>query len=137
MYYVVIVFYWETIYIYTHFLNCFFCLFLTELDQAKWHTDRTLLDWNEWRVEWNKKRTWSKLFWRKLKIKVFVSTDIHFETVFNDLHELSYRAKSVQIYVSVVNTVQIKTKRITGLEQRIKYFYSQLWGLTLEGYATA
>ncbi|XP_016395462.1 RUS family member 1 isoform X1 [Sinocyclocheilus rhinocerous] len=31
--------------------------FLKELDQAKWQTDWTLLDWNEWRVEWSKKRS--------------------------------------------------------------------------------
>uniref|UniRef100_A0A8B9LTU7 Zgc:162613 n=1 Tax=Astyanax mexicanus TaxID=7994 RepID=A0A8B9LTU7_ASTMX len=29
--------------------------FLTGLEQAKWQTDRTLLDWDEWRVEWRKK----------------------------------------------------------------------------------
>lgn len=28
-----------------------------ELEQAKWQTDQTLLDWNEWRVEWMKKRS--------------------------------------------------------------------------------
>ncbi|XP_076852171.1 RUS family member 1 [Brachyhypopomus gauderio] len=28
--------------------------FLTGLDQAGWQTDRTLLDWNEWRVDWKK-----------------------------------------------------------------------------------
>lgn len=34
-----------------------FQTFLKELDRAKWQTDRTLLDWNEWRVEWTKKRS--------------------------------------------------------------------------------
>ncbi|KAI4887702.1 hypothetical protein NFI96_025022 [Prochilodus magdalenae] len=29
--------------------------FLAGLEQARWHTDRTLLDWDEWRVEWRKK----------------------------------------------------------------------------------
>ncbi|XP_051569741.1 RUS family member 1-like isoform X2 [Myxocyprinus asiaticus] len=34
-----------------------FQTFLKELNKAKWQTDRTLLDWNEWRVEWSKKRS--------------------------------------------------------------------------------
>ncbi|XP_062841028.1 RUS1 family protein C16orf58 homolog [Trichomycterus rosablanca] len=29
--------------------------FITGLEEAKWRTDRTLLDWNEWRAEWRKK----------------------------------------------------------------------------------
>ncbi|XP_017570953.1 RUS1 family protein C16orf58 homolog [Pygocentrus nattereri] len=29
--------------------------FLTGIERAKWQTDRTLLDWDEWRVEWRKK----------------------------------------------------------------------------------
>ncbi|XP_036446129.1 RUS1 family protein C16orf58 homolog [Colossoma macropomum] len=29
--------------------------FLTGLERAKWQTDQTLLDWDEWRVEWRKK----------------------------------------------------------------------------------
>lgn len=38
-------------------INHIFHTFLKELDQAKWQTDWTLLDWNEWRVEWSKKRS--------------------------------------------------------------------------------
>uniref|UniRef100_A0AAY4DDC4 Uncharacterized protein n=1 Tax=Denticeps clupeoides TaxID=299321 RepID=A0AAY4DDC4_9TELE len=37
------------------FMDTFFQPFIKALDEARWQTDRTLLDWNEWRVEWRKK----------------------------------------------------------------------------------
>lgn len=48
---------WELVSQSHKMINQIFHTFLKELDQAKWHTDRTLLDWNEWRVEWSKKRS--------------------------------------------------------------------------------
>ncbi|KAL2100960.1 hypothetical protein ACEWY4_002721 [Coilia grayii] len=37
------------------FMDQMFPPFLQGLKEAKWLTDRTLLDWNEWRVDWRKK----------------------------------------------------------------------------------
>ncbi|XP_031428380.1 RUS1 family protein C16orf58 homolog isoform X1 [Clupea harengus] len=37
------------------FMDQMFQPFLRDLNEARWHTDRTLLDWNEWRVDWRKK----------------------------------------------------------------------------------
>uniref|UniRef100_A0A8C1V1G9 Zgc:162613 n=1 Tax=Cyprinus carpio TaxID=7962 RepID=A0A8C1V1G9_CYPCA len=48
---------WELVSQSHKMVNQIFQTFLKELDQAKWHTDQTLLDWNEWRVEWSKKRS--------------------------------------------------------------------------------
>lgn len=48
---------WELVSQSHKMINHIFQTFLKELDQAKWQTDRTLLDWNEWRVEWSKKRS--------------------------------------------------------------------------------
>ncbi|XP_067272911.1 RUS1 family protein C16orf58 homolog [Pseudorasbora parva] len=47
---------WELVSQSHKMIDQIFHTFLKELDQAKWQTDRTLLDWNEWRVEWRKKR---------------------------------------------------------------------------------
>ncbi|XP_051742343.1 RUS1 family protein C16orf58 homolog isoform X3 [Ctenopharyngodon idella] len=48
---------WELVSQSHKMIDQIFQTFLKELDQAKWQTDRTLLDWNEWRVEWRKKRS--------------------------------------------------------------------------------
>ncbi|CAM4366809.1 unnamed protein product [Leuciscus chuanchicus] len=48
---------WELVSQSHKMIDQIFYTFLKELDQAKWQTDRTLLDWNEWRVEWRKKRS--------------------------------------------------------------------------------
>uniref|UniRef100_A0A671KG75 RUS1 family protein C16orf58 homolog n=1 Tax=Sinocyclocheilus anshuiensis TaxID=1608454 RepID=A0A671KG75_9TELE len=48
---------WELVSQSHKMINQNFQTFLKELDQAKWQTDWTLLDWNEWRVEWSKKRS--------------------------------------------------------------------------------
>ncbi|XP_043084643.1 RUS1 family protein C16orf58 homolog [Puntigrus tetrazona] len=48
---------WELVSQSHKMIDQIFLTFLKELDQAKWQTDRTLLDWNEWRVEWSKKRS--------------------------------------------------------------------------------
>ncbi|XP_056111190.1 RUS1 family protein C16orf58 homolog isoform X1 [Rhinichthys klamathensis goyatoka] len=48
---------WELVSQSHKMIDQIFDTFLKELDQAKWQTDRTLLDWNEWRVEWRKKRS--------------------------------------------------------------------------------
>ncbi|XP_016092025.1 RUS family member 1 [Sinocyclocheilus grahami] len=48
---------WELVSQSHKMINQIFQTFLKELDQAKWQTDWTLLDWNEWRVEWSKKRS--------------------------------------------------------------------------------
>uniref|UniRef100_A0A8C1B5K1 RUS family member 1 n=2 Tax=Cyprinus carpio TaxID=7962 RepID=A0A8C1B5K1_CYPCA len=48
---------WELVSQSHKMIDQIFQTFLKELDQAKWQTDWTLLDWNEWRVEWSKKRS--------------------------------------------------------------------------------
>lgn len=48
---------WELVSQSHKMIDQIFQTFLKELNHAKWQTDRTLLDWNEWRVEWKKKRS--------------------------------------------------------------------------------
>ncbi|XP_057201806.1 RUS1 family protein C16orf58 homolog [Triplophysa rosa] len=48
---------WELVSKSHKMIDQIFRMFLKELEQVKWQTDQTLLDWNEWRVEWRKKRS--------------------------------------------------------------------------------
>ncbi|XP_066498532.1 RUS1 family protein C16orf58 homolog isoform X2 [Hoplias malabaricus] len=47
---------WELVSESHKLIDRIFQSFITGLERAKWETDRTLLNWNEWRVEWRKKR---------------------------------------------------------------------------------
>ncbi|XP_026871518.2 RUS1 family protein C16orf58 homolog [Electrophorus electricus] len=46
---------WELVSESQKLIDQMFQPFITGLERAGWQTDRTLLDWNEWRVDWRKK----------------------------------------------------------------------------------